>query len=361
MQTLTGKERISRILRHEPVDRIGLFEHFWGDTHKAWVDAGKIRADEDLNAHFNFDMTTCWPNNMVADLDFQPVVLEENAESRLSKDGNGAILRQNKMHDGTPEHVDFTVKTYADWKQWIAPILKFDRRRINFKGYREERARAAQRRQFFCWSGVNVFELMHPVCGHEHMLAGMALEPEWIQEMVATYSDLVVQLQETLFAEEGKPDGIWYYEDMGFKERPFMSPQMYRELVMPGHRKTFAFAHSLGLPVIVHSCGFVEPLIPDLMAAGMDALQVMEVKAGMDSRRIKREFGDRLALIGGIDVRCLYGNDLSTVDRELEKRVPVLMQGSGYVLHSDHSIPSNVTYETYAHFVRRGLEFGTYR
>ncbi|MEI8079594.1 MAG: uroporphyrinogen decarboxylase family protein [bacterium] len=361
MQTLTGKERIVRILKHEPVDRIGLFEHFWGDTHKAWVEAGKIRPDEDLNAHFNYDMTTCWPLNLVADLDFQPVVLEENAESRLSKDGNGAILRQNKMHDGTPEHVDFTVKTSADWQQWIAPILKFDRRRINFKGYREERARAAQRRQFFCWSGVNVFELMHPVCGHEHLLAGMALEPEWITEMVTTYSDLVIQLQETLFAEEGKPDGLWYYEDMGFKERPFMSPEMYRELVMPGHRKTFDYAHGLGLPVIVHSCGFVEPLIPDLIAAGMDALQVMEIKAGMDSCKIKREFGDWLALIGGIDVRCLYGNDLSTVDRELEKRVPVLMQGSGYVLHSDHSIPSNVTYETYAHFVRRGLELGTYR
>lgn len=360
MTPLSGKERISRLLKHQPVDRIGLFEHFWGDTHKAWVAAGKIRPDEDLNAHFNYDMNTCWPTNMVADLDFQNVVLEENAESCLQKDGNGAILRLNKMHDGTPEHVDFSVKTYADWKRLIAPILKVDRRRINFQGYREARARAAQRQQFFCWSGVNVFELMHPVCGHENMLVGMALEPEWIREMVETYSDLVVQLQELLFAEEGKPDGIWYYEDMGFKERPFMSPEMYRELVMPGHRKTFDYAHRQGLPVIVHSCGFVEPLLPDLVAAGMDALQVMEVKAGMDSCRVKRAFGDRIALIGGIDVRCLYGNDLAAVDRELEKRVPVLMEGSGYVLHSDHSIPANVTYETYSYFIRRGLELGRY-
>ena len=43
---MTGKERTLRILAHQPVDRIGLFEHFWGDTHKAWEAAGHVRADE---------------------------------------------------------------------------------------------------------------------------------------------------------------------------------------------------------------------------------------------------------------------------------------------------------------------------
>ena len=360
MASLTSRERIARILARQPVDRIGLFEHFWGDTQKKWSDQGHVKPGEDLATHFGFDMSLCWPFNFVADLDYQPVTIEETDETVLVKDGNGAFLRRHKLHASTPEHVDFTVKDRAGWEEHIKPLLKFDRRRINFEAYRTARRAAADSQRFFCWSGVNVFELMHPVCGHEYMLMGMALEPEWIQEMVTTYSNLIVQLQETLFAEEGKPDGIWFYEDMGFKERPFMSPEMYGEMIQPAHRRTFDYAHSLGLPVVIHSCGFVEPLLPGLVEAGMDALQVMEIKAGMDSCRIKQNFGDRIALIGGIDVRCLTHNDREWIERELTTRIPILKQGSGYVLHSDQSIPDSVDYATYRYFVDRGLELGTY-
>lgn len=358
---MTSRERIARILARQPVDRIGLFEHFWGPTYQKWVKEGHIKQGEDLADHFGFDLTTCWNLNFVAKLDFKPVTVEENEETILIRDGNGALLRRHKLHDSTPEHVDFTVKDRAGWEEHIKPFLKFDRRRINFEAYRNARKYAAEKNRFFFWSGVNVFELMHPICGHEYMLAGMALDPEWISEMTTTLSDLIVQMQETLFAEEGKPDGIWFYEDMGFKERPFMSPDMYMEMIYPAHQKTFRYAHSLGLPVVVHSCGFVEPLLPGLIQAGMDALQVMEIKAGMDSCRIKQNYGDKIALIGGMDVRCLTSNDLAWVERELTGRIPVLMKGSGYVLHSDHSIPDTVEYQTYRTFVDRGLELGTYR
>ena len=53
---MTGKERMTRILRHEPVDRIGLYEHFWGDTHREWHEKGYLRQDESFEAHFQFDM-----------------------------------------------------------------------------------------------------------------------------------------------------------------------------------------------------------------------------------------------------------------------------------------------------------------
>jgi uroporphyrinogen decarboxylase len=85
----------------------------------------------------------------------------------------------------------------------------------------------------------------------------MALEPEWITQMAMDYAKATVAMQEMLFAKEGKPDGIWFYEDMGFKGRPFMSPAMYRELIQPAHKYTIDFAKSLNLPVIMHSCGFV--------------------------------------------------------------------------------------------------------
>lgn len=360
MTELTGLERIGRILRREPVDRIGLFEHFWGDTQKKWTSQGHLREGEDLATHFGFDMSLCWPFNMMADLDFVPEVLEETEETIVTRDGNGAVFRRHKLHDTTPEHIDFMVKERAAWEEKIKPLLTPERRRINFDAYRNAKEAAAEARRFFCWSGPNVFELIHPVCGHEYMLMGMALDPDWVRDMVNTYAELNIALMEILFEEAGKPDGIWYYEDMGFKQRPFMSPQMYREIVQPGHKKTFDHAHSLGLPVILHSCGYVEPLVPGLIEAGMDCLQVIEVKAGMDPLRIKGEFGDRIVLFGGMDARNLVANNRDAIRDELQAKVPTLKQDSGYILHSDHSIPDTCDYETYRFFVDEGLRLGTY-
>jgi uroporphyrinogen decarboxylase len=193
------------------------------------------------------------------------------------------------------------------------------------------------------------------------MLMGMALDPDWVLDMVMTYSKLIVDLQEILFSEEGCPDGIFYYEDMGFKQKPFFSPAMYDEIIQPGHQYTIQFAKSCNLPVIMHSCGYVEPLIPGMLVSGIDCLQVIEVKAGMDLLRIFRNYGDRLSLMGGMDVRTLYSNDFSIIDAELESKIPEVMKNYGYILHSDHSIPKTVDYETYRHFIKKGLSLGTYR
>jgi uroporphyrinogen decarboxylase len=358
MQPMNGIERMTNLLRRQPVDRIGLFEHFWGDTRKGWEEQGHLGLGEDAADHFGFDMQTSWAFNMVADIDWEPEVVEEAEETILIRDGDGALLRRHKLHDATPEHVDFLVKDRQGWEEYIKPKLTVDRRRIKFEDYRAAKAHARERGRFFAWSGVNAFEIMKNVAGHQYMLMGMALDPDWVSDMVMTYCQLTVDLQEILFAEEGEPDGIWYYEDMGFKGKPFMSPAMYCAMMLPGHKLTFDYAKSRNLPVIVHSCGYVEPLVPGLLEAGMDCLQVIEVKAGMDLLKLYKDFGDRLSFMGGIDVRVLYTNDRAQVDAELEAKIPVVKQGFGYTLHSDHSIPNTVTYDTYRYFVDRGLELG---
>ncbi|MEI7833044.1 MAG: uroporphyrinogen decarboxylase family protein [bacterium] len=358
--TMSGHERFGRILQRQPVDRIGLYEHFWGDTQRAWAAQGHIKADESLDDHFGFDCQVAWVFRVMADLDWVNETLEETEETILTRDGNGAILRRHKQHDSTPEHVDFTVKDREKWEELIKPKLTVDRRRIDFDWYRRARQQAADAGRFFFWGFINVFECIHPVCGHENMLMGMVEDPEWVEDMVTTYSQLIIDLQELLFAEEGAPDGIWYFEDLGFKERPFMSPNMYREIIQPGHVRTISYAHSRNLPVVMHSCGFIEPLLPGMLEAGIDALQVMEVKAGMDPLRIHKQYGDRLSLIGGIDVRTLCSNDRAIIDAELEAKIPTLMQGYGYALHTDHSVPATVEYDNYRYFIEKGLELGTY-
>lgn len=365
MTELTSRERIARILRREPVDRIGVHESFWADTYRRWVEEGKIESGTNLSDHFDMDIRNVGPlKKMEADPDFVDVIVEETEETKLVRNGNGALLRWWKAKSGTPEHVDFMVKDRSAWEEKIRPLLlddSFYSKRLDLDIYRTKKADAEERDLFFVAHMTNVFELMHPVCGHEYMLMGMALDPDWIKDMCTVYSDLIINLLEILFEKEGTPDAIWFWEDLGFKEKPFMSPGMYKEIVWPAHKKVFDFVHSKNLPVIVHSCGFIEPLLADMVDAGMDCLQALETKAGVDLVRLKQTYGDRLSFMGGMDARTLIANDRDAIRAELQRKLPVAMEGSGYILHSDHSIPDQVDYETYKFFLETGLEMGTYK
>ena len=100
--------------------------------------------------------------------------------------------------------------------------------------------------------------------------------------------------------------------------------------------------------------------MPYMIEAGMDCLQVIEIKAGMDLLKLHKLYGDKIAFMGGIDVRTLYTNDREIITKELESKIPVVKQGFNYVVHSDHSIPKTVNYETYCFFLEKALELGKY-
>jgi uroporphyrinogen decarboxylase len=369
---LTSKERFARILKHQPVDRVGLFEVYWRETAQKWSAEGRFGRPEMVSDHFGLDVRRTGGEitpadyhivNLVADLDAGDQVVEETETVKLVRDGNGALLRWIKSGSGAPEHVDFTVKDRRSWEAHVRPRLLDERtyeRRINFGSFRNLRAKCTRENRFMTCGVVGAFDRMSPLCGHEHLLMGMALDPEWVAEMADLYAAVTVRLLEILFGREGLPDGLWVWDDLGFKNRPFMSPAMYRALVFPAHKKLFDFAHGRGLPVVLHCDGYVEPLIPALIEAGINCLQPLEVKAGMDLLRLKQRFGERIALIGGMDARALESNDRQIVEAELLGKLPGVMAGSGYVLQVDHSVSPLVEYETYKFFVERGLEIGTY-
>ena len=355
---MTGKQRVEHVLNRQPVDQCPASESFWSETGRVWLEKGYLQEDENFIDHFQLDLRGGGWLVSLADLDFEEVVVEETEETVVKIDGNGATLRRHKVHDTTPEHVDFAVKERTAWEEKIKPhLLTVDDRRLNTENYRNAKALAEEHGQYFHWSGVAPFEQMHPVCGHEYMLMGMVTDPDWVRDMALTYADFTLMHLEKLFADEGKPDGLFFYEDMGFKGKPFMSPAMYAEIIQPAHAKLFDYAHQIGCKVIVHSCGYVEPLVPGLIEAGMDCLQAMEVKAGMDVVKLAEQFGDRIAFFGGMDAREIISNDPDRIEAELQRRLPPLLEmGVGYILHSDHSIPPDVEYDSLAYFIRRGRE-----
>jgi uroporphyrinogen decarboxylase len=100
------------------------------------------------------------------------------------------------------------------------------------------------------------------------------------------------------------------------------------------------------------------PLIPDILETGIDALNPLEIKAGMDPVKLKKEYGDRLVLHGGIN--AVLWDKKEKIISEIERLVPVLKENGGYIFSSDHSIPNSVSLDNFTKIVAAAKEYGEY-
>ncbi|MDX9980887.1 MAG: uroporphyrinogen decarboxylase family protein [Lentisphaeria bacterium] len=147
--------------------------------------------------------------------------------------------------------------------------------------------------------------------------------------------DVHLQLLDLIWDEGYTFDSVRWPDDMGYKQHTFFSLGMYREIVLPFQKKAIDWAHAKGIRAHLHSCGDIHTFVPELVAAGLDALNPLEVKAGMDPVALKRQFGDRLVLHGGIN--AVLWDKPAEIRAEMERVVPILKENGGYIFSSDHS------------------------
>ncbi|MBC7317116.1 MAG: hypothetical protein H5T70_11900, partial [Chloroflexi bacterium] len=107
-----------------------------------------------------------------------------------------------------------------------------------------------------------------------------------------------------------------------------------------------------------HSCGNVTPFVAEWADLGVDLLNPLEVKAGMDPLALKAQYGDRMAFWGGLDAR-LY-EEPEAMWAEMERIIPVMKEGGGYIAGTDHSVPDTVSLAVFREFVARAKALGRY-
>ena len=121
-----------------------------------------------------------------------------------------------------------------------------------------------------------------------------------------------------------------------------MSPETWRTLLKPLMAELFAIGKSRGLWVAHHCCGALRPIIPDLVEIGLDVLNPVQAGCpGMDPMELKREFGDRLAFMGGVDTQgMLPFATASEVRNSTERLIDAMTAGGGgYILAASHTVP----------------------
>ncbi|MBE3099741.1 MAG: hypothetical protein IMZ44_21710, partial [Planctomycetes bacterium] len=146
-------------------------------------------------------------------------------------------------------------------------------------------------------------------------------------------------------------------DDAGHKEGPMISPGMWREFILPCHRR---IVDAVKIPVIWHSDGNVQALLPMAAEAGFAGFHGLEPAAGMDLAAIKAEFGQDLVLIGNVDVQVLCGADLAAVRREVDRCLAQGAAGGGYMFATCNSIFAGMNAAAVAEMYRYAGEAGVY-
>ena len=333
-------ERVKRMYEHREADRIPVLDTPWQGTLRRWRREGMPEGADwcdyfgaDKVAEISVDITPRYPVK----------TLEETDTYYIATSPWGVTMKHFKEEDSTPEFLDYTVTTQEEWEKAKARMTLSDDRipwDMLKENYGKWRAEGRWIRAIF-WFG---FDVTHSwMMGTENVLVAMLEEPELVEDMFDTYLSRCEALFSRVWDAGYHFDELFWYDDMGYKGMTFFSPNLYRSILQPYHKRAVDWAHNHGIYAQLHSCGDVMTLLPDIVATGVDALNPLEVKAGMDAVRIKREYRDRLLLRGGIN--AVLWDDTEAILHEIREKVPILKENGGYIFASDHSIPNSVSLE----------------
>jgi uroporphyrinogen decarboxylase len=355
MKPLSTHERIARMFAHRDADRVPVLDSPWEATIERWQTEGMPK-DVDYQDYFDLDHISVI--NVDSSPRFPVQTLEQTDEYRVHTTTWGATLKDWKHAGGVPQFLDFVIKDRDSWqkaKERMTPT----RDRIDWKAldrnYRVWRSRGDWI-QGLLWFG---FDVTHSwTVGTECVLLALVEDPEWLSDVFNTMLEVNIALLEMVWDAGYTFDSIMWYDDMGYKHNQFFSLRTYRQLLKPVHKRAVDWAHSKGMRAHLHSCGDIRPFVPDLVEIGVDALNPLEVKAGMDPIQLKQSFGDRLVLHGGINA-VLY-NDLEALEAEMRRVIPVVKENGGYIFSSDHSVPSSVSLDAFRRIIQLAKELGAY-
>jgi uroporphyrinogen decarboxylase len=150
---------------------------------------------------------------------------------------------------------------------------------------------------------------------------------------------------------------VWGSDDMGFRSGTLISPADTREFVLPGHRLMAQMSHAAGRPYILHSCGNLRAIMPGLIdEVKIDGKHSFEdtIESVIED---KKEYGERIALLGGIDVDFLCRADEAAIRRRVRATLEACMPGGGYCLGTGNSVANYIPVENYLVMLDEGRRF----
>jgi uroporphyrinogen decarboxylase len=325
------RERVLAALQHKEPNRVPRFE--------IWIDAllDELGQDDLAGAYVNLGQ----------DCVMMPTLNPAGSNAwRTGVDEWGRVWQDGMYVDGmvdTPAHLE----RYSPPLAYVEEFFDEDRIREVADLYPDH--------PLIFGTHTGPFTAGFMAMGFERFFLRLFDDPAFVHRLLEARSEWCIAMYQK--ATSLGAEVLVLGDDAGHREGPMLSPCMWRAFILPYQLR---IVEALDAPVIWHSDGNVEALLPMAIEAGFAGFHGLEPAAGMDLARIKREFGQDLVLIGNVDVRVLCDSDLEAVRREVDRCMQQGAPGGGYMLATCNSIFEGMNAAAVAEMFRYAGEVGFY-
>lgn len=358
---MNDRERFIKCMQFEEVDRVPVWE--WGfrrDTTERWHREGlplNVPDEVGWTELLKLDRGGGYAGGSMAERldvstflvpDFEQGPIEEDERTAVSINRWGATIRRSKVGESIPQYLRFGVETRADFERYKSRWNPDDPAR--YPADWEARKNRWKDRTFpvsmftYGWYGV-LRELM----GVEGLSVALHEDERLIDDICEFWGGMIMRTFARALRETD-PDYLLFWEDLAYKTGPLLSPRHFRRFFLPHYKRVIEHFRRHGVKLfMVDSDGNIDDMLPLWIEAGVNILGPFEVSAGMDVRKVAREYGDRLAMVGGID-KMEIAKGHQAIDRELEVRVKPLLSRGGYIPTLDHSPIPEISFQDYLYY-----------
>ena len=255
---------------------------------------------------------------------------------------------------------DRSIKSKRDFQERILPPTDDDiEDKMQYvREYRKTLEESGSRAGFCVLIAAYFQTLYEFMIGMEDCMTLVYKDRDFIEELLEISTVYWVRFVERAL-EEGV-DFIWAADDVAFKTGLFLPPDIMKEMWLPHIQRIIEPAVNSGTPVMFHSDGKIDDIVPWLADAGVDCIQPMD-PYGVDYRDYKKRFGSLVCLAGNIDIEFpLAHGTPEEVERDVREHMEVLKPGGGYVATSSHSIVNYIPHENFVAMINAIHRYGDY-
>lgn len=353
---MNTRERFIKTLLFDNPDR-PYFHHAFGlmpgvieRWHKEGLPASV--SEQDIRTYFGFDLKGKGVAvNLLFDPLFETEIIEETDEYITQRESNGQVTQLYYKASTLPHAIGYPIEAPEDW-----PAVK---ERLQYSSARfaqdwVEQARQTQENDGLplSFGGEGFYWMPRDLLGDERLCIWYYEQPEIVRDILTTYTDLLCALAEEIVAEV-RVDAVHFGEDMAYRGGSMVGPNIFRAFMLPCYKGIFDVFCAHGTQIFsVDTDGLVDGLIPLFIEAGVNVLGPMEVRAGNDLVSLRQKYGRQMAFTGGLD-KLILPEGKHAIDRELENKIPAMLELGGYLPSLDHRVVIETSLLEFGYYVKR--------
>lgn len=278
-------------------------------------------------------------------------VLEEKDGRQIVIDEIGVKVEVGRSAS-IPRYLEWPVRNRDDWEQYKAE--RFDPKTPGrMPEHFDEVVADHNNRDYALRLGkfVGFFGPIRFFLGEVRLMTCYYDDPDFIREIVDDLLEFYIKMYSPIL-EKLDLDVFTMWEDMCYNTGPLISPELFREFMLPAYKKFTTHLKDMGIKhILVDTDGNCWKLIDLFLEGGVTAIYPFEAAANMDVVEVREQF-PKLPMIGGIDKRAvIHGKD--AIDKELEHKVPSMMKTGGFIPYIDHHVPPDISLDNFIYYRKR--------